>query len=111
MHQSLGLDLAAAGGARPHLLRAQNADGSWGIATARDGDVSTTAEVVLALRILGVASTTRRMKAADALRAAQGGLETMRVFTRISFAMFGLFPWSAVPTMSPEFILCRPSRR
>lgn len=42
------------------------------------------------------------VRARDFIRAA-GGVARVRVFTRIYFAMFGLFPWAAVPVL-PEFI-------
>src|SRR6478609_10852328 len=56
MRQALGLDLQVEGpGLRLWLLAEQNADGSFGLARHCPGDVSTTAEVYLALRLLGVA--------------------------------------------------------
>ncbi len=108
--QISGLDLTARREALvQHLLSTQNADGSWGIARHWDGDVSTTAEVVLALRILGLAPEHPALHAATRFVRRNGGLETMRVFTRIFFAMFGLFPWSAVPAIPPEFMLLPPA--
>ena len=110
MRQALGLDLGAR---RESLIRyfflQQKSDGSWGLATNHRGDVSTTAETYLALRILGVSVDDPRMKEAERFVLMHGGLEKMRVFTRINLAIFGLFPWEAVPTMLPEFILAPPS--
>jgi squalene-hopene/tetraprenyl-beta-curcumene cyclase len=106
MRQALGLDLA---GKRDAIVRyffgQQKADGSWGLATNHAGDVSSTAETYLALRILGVAVDDPGMRDAERYVLVSGGLETMRVFTRIFFAMFGLFPWRAVPSLPPELIL------
>src|SRR4051794_35746266 len=48
-----------------HLLGMQSPDGSWGIARHWDGDVSTTAEVYLALRILGLEPTAPGLIAAE----------------------------------------------
>jgi squalene-hopene/tetraprenyl-beta-curcumene cyclase len=110
MRQALGLDLTAK---REGLVRyffgQQKSDASWGLATNHAGDVSTTAETYLALRILGVSVDDPRMKEAEHYILMQGGLEKMRVFTRINLAIFGLFPWEAVPMMLPELILCPPS--
>jgi squalene-hopene/tetraprenyl-beta-curcumene cyclase len=110
MRQALGLDLTAK---REGLIRyfflQQKSDGSWGLATNHRGDISTTGETYLALRILGVSVDDPRMKEAERYVLMHGGLEKMRVFTRINFAIFGLFPWEAVPTMLPELILCPPS--
>jgi squalene-hopene/tetraprenyl-beta-curcumene cyclase len=110
MRQALGLDLTAKREALVrYFFRQQKSDGSWGLATNHAGDVSTTGETYLALRILGVSFDDPRMKEAERYVLMHGGLEKMRVFTRINFAMFGLFPWEAVPTMLPELILCPPS--
>jgi squalene-hopene/tetraprenyl-beta-curcumene cyclase len=110
MRQALGLDLSAKReGLIRYFFRHQKADGSWGLATNHRGDVSTTAETYLALRILGVGVDDPRMKDAELFILMHGGLEKMRVFTRINLAIFGLFPWDAVPTMLPELILCPPS--
>jgi squalene-hopene/tetraprenyl-beta-curcumene cyclase len=109
MRQALGLDLDAKRGAMiRYFFRHQKSDGSWGLAPNHAGDVSTTGETYLALRILGVGPSEPRMQRAERYILAHGGLATMRVFTRIFFAMFGLFPWSHVPSLPPEFILVPP---
>jgi squalene-hopene/tetraprenyl-beta-curcumene cyclase len=107
--QALGIDLSAR---RERIVRylasRQQADGSWGIATGLPGDVSTTAETYLALRLLGVEEEDPRLLSAERFILAAGGLEKMRVFTRINLALFGLFPWDAVPSVPPEFMLLPP---
>lgn len=110
MRQALGLELSdRREGLVRYFFGQQKSDGSWGLATNHPGDVSTTAETYLALRILAVSADDPRMKDAEHFVLKHGGLEKMRVFTRINLAMFGLFPWEAVPTMLPELILCPPS--
>lgn len=107
--QMLGLDFGARREQlRRYLLSAQNADGSWSIAHQWDGDVSTTAEVYLALRILGLEPSEPALLAAERYILQNGGLEKVRIFTRIFFACFGLVPWDAVPVIPPEFILLPP---
>lgn len=89
-----------------HILSEQNDDGSWGLAPNYPGDVSTTTEAYFALKLLG-----HTMDNSSAMQDAQhwitttgGGLEKVRVFTRIFLAMFGLFPWAAVPQLPAELI-------
>jgi len=105
LRQALGLDPAARRDETIHYLCGrQKADGSWGIAWNLPGDVSTTAETYLALRLLGVEPGDSRLRRAEAFIRAAGGLARVRVFTRINLALFGLFPWDAVPAVPPEII-------
>ena len=55
LRQALGLDLSHDGEALQRwLLSKQNLDGSWSIAPDQPGDVSTTTEAYLALKILNI---------------------------------------------------------
>jgi squalene-hopene/tetraprenyl-beta-curcumene cyclase len=105
LHHALGLDLSAR---REAILRylssRQKEDGSFGIAWNLPGDVSSTAETYLAYRLLGVPVDDPRLRRAEAFIRAQGGLARVRIFTRINFALFGLWPWEAVPAIPPEVI-------
>lgn len=105
LRQALGLGLE---GRRAALVRylcsRQKADGSFGIASTLPGDVSTTAEAYLALRLLGLDREDERLRAAERFIRGAGGLARVRVFTRINLALFGLFPWEAVPTVPAELI-------
>jgi squalene-hopene/tetraprenyl-beta-curcumene cyclase len=108
MKQALGLELGhQKKGLLKNFTQDQKADGSWGIAFNHPGDVSTTAEVYLAMRLLGVSTDDKRLKKAEKYILKNGGLEEMRIFTRINFAQFGLAPWESVPVIPPEFILAR----
>jgi squalene-hopene/tetraprenyl-beta-curcumene cyclase len=106
MRQALGFDLSAKReGLVRYLAGHQNEDGSWTIAHGLAGDLSTTAECYLGLRILGLPAEDARLERARAFILANGGLEKARVFTRIHFALFGLFPWDAVPVLPAELVL------
>lgn len=89
------------------LLSQQNEDGSWGIAPSYPGDVSTTTEAYLALKVLGhTTDKSRAMRGAQGwMIGREGGIENVRVLTRIFLAMFGLLPWTSVPQPPPELIL------
>lgn len=110
LRQALGLDLNADADATVRwFLSDQNSDGSWGIAPGLPGDVSTSTEAYLALRILNVPTTHPAMLRARQYILSVGGVAKVRVFTRIYMAMFGLFPWGAVPQLPAELILMPPS--
>ncbi|KAE8423600.1 squalene cyclase [Aspergillus pseudocaelatus] len=88
-----------------YFLSEQNRDGSWSLAYDYPGDVSTTAEAYFALRLLGLDRSHQAMAPAREFILSKGGIAKVRVFTRMFFACFGLFPWSAVPELPAELIL------
>jgi squalene-hopene/tetraprenyl-beta-curcumene cyclase len=85
-----------------YLLGGQQKDGSWAIAPEYQGDVSTTTEAYLALKILGVPTDDPRIRRAKEFAIGSGGVAKVRIFTRIFLAQFGLFPWDAVPQIPTE---------
>lgn len=106
LRQSLGLDLSVDRNALCRwLILDQKPDGSWGLAPDYPGDVSTSTEAYLALKILGVAADAAHMVRARNFILAVGGVANVRVFTRFYLAAFGLLPWASVPEMPAELIL------
>jgi len=106
LQQALGLDLEIDKQAlRQWLLSDQNLDGSWGIAPDYPGDISTSVEAYLALKILGIPADDLVMQRARKFIIGVGGIAQVRVFTRFYLATFGLFPWGAVPELPAELIL------
>jgi squalene-hopene/tetraprenyl-beta-curcumene cyclase len=82
----------------------QRSDGTWANFYEGPGDLSTSVEAYVALRLAGDEPSEPHMaKAATFIRSA-GGLEQSRVFTRLWMALFGLWPWEELPAMPPEII-------
>lgn len=105
MCQAMGISLVDDSHALRQWLEAdQHDDGGWAVGYGLPGNISTTVEAYLALKILGVAPEEPHMCRAKDFVAKVGGLEKVRIFTRISLAMFGLFPWEAVPQLPCELI-------
>ena len=107
LRQALELDLKIDSDALCHwFFSEQKPDGSWSIAPGDYlGDVSTTTEAYLALKIQGIPSDAPPMQRARNFVITQGGVEKVRIFTRIYLATFGLFPWNSVPELPAELIL------
>lgn len=90
------------------MLSLQREDGSWAI-HGDPGDLSTTIECYLALKLAGKDVDDPAMARARAFILANGGLTKMRVFSRIHLALFGLAPWSSCPSMPVWFMLLPPA--
>ena len=82
----------------------QRDDGSWATYHGGPADLSTTAEAYTALRLAGDAADRPHMAAARETIRTLGGLERVRVFTKIWFALMGLWSWEHVPVLPPELI-------
>jgi squalene-hopene/tetraprenyl-beta-curcumene cyclase len=82
----------------------QRDDGTWANFHGGPGDLSTTVEAYVALRLAGHSPEAPHMAlAADWIRA-RGGIAATRVFTRIWLALFGEWSWDELPVMPPEMI-------
>jgi squalene-hopene/tetraprenyl-beta-curcumene cyclase len=83
----------------------QREDGSWANFYGGPGDLSTTIEAYVALRLAGDGPEAAHMRTASAFVRSAGGVELARVFTHIWLAIFGAWPWRNVPELPPELML------
>lgn len=86
----------------------QRPDGSWANFRDGPGDLSTTIEAYVGLRLAGDRPESEHMRAAAAFAREAGGIEEARVFTHIWLALFGAWPWERVPALPAELILLPP---
>ena len=82
----------------------QRDDGTWANFYGGPGDLSTTVEAYLALRLAGDEPGAPHMKLACDWIVGAGGVEATRVFTRIWLALSGLWSWDDLPVIPPELI-------
>jgi squalene-hopene/tetraprenyl-beta-curcumene cyclase len=82
----------------------QRPDGTWANFYGGPGDLSTTVEAYVALRLAGHDPAAPQLARAAAWIRAGGGIPATRVFTRIWLALFGQWPWDDLPVMPPELI-------
>lgn len=82
----------------------QRDDGTWATFYGGPGELSTTIEAYVALRLAGDAPEDPHMAKASAWIRDQGGIAESRVFTRIWLALFGWWKWDDLPELPPELI-------
>jgi squalene-hopene/tetraprenyl-beta-curcumene cyclase len=86
------------------IVSKQRDDGTWANFYGGPGDLSTTVEAYVALRLAGHLPHTQYMAKAAAWIRDQGGIPATRVFTRIWLALFGEWSWDDLPVIPPELI-------
>jgi squalene-hopene/tetraprenyl-beta-curcumene cyclase len=105
LRQFLGIRTEDQTAAAARWIRSQQRpDGTWATFYGGPGDLSTTVEAYLALRLAGDPASAPHMAAAAGFVRRAGGLEASRVFTRIWLALFGLWSWDRLPVLPPELM-------
>ncbi len=105
LREFLGIrDEAALAAAGRWIRSQQRADGTWANFYDGPGDLSTTVEAYVALRLAGDEPDAAHMRRAAEWIRARGGVEATRVFTRIWLALSGQWSWDDLPVIPPELI-------
>ncbi|MDV5149459.1 squalene--hopene cyclase [Streptomyces sp. SBC-4] len=105
LRQFLGiLDADTLRAAALHIRREQRADGAWATFYGGAGDLSTTVEAYVALRLAGDPPEAPHMASASSWVRDRGGIAAARVFTRIWLALFGWWRWEDLPELPPELL-------
>jgi squalene-hopene/tetraprenyl-beta-curcumene cyclase len=99
------LDPARVVAAADWIRSQQRADGTWATFHRGPGDLSTTVEAYVALRLAGDARDATHLAQARRFVLEAGGIERTRVFTRIWLAVVGQWSWDDLPALPPEVIL------
>ena len=69
------------------------------------GDLNTTVEAYMALRLLGVPATDTALLKAKSLILAKGGISKTRIFTKLHLALIGCYNWRGLPSLPPWVML------
>lgn len=87
-------------------LRSQQRDhGGWELFYGDGGELSTTVEAYMAMRLLGVAATDPALVKARTFILAQGGITKTRIFTKMHLALIGCYDWQGLPSIPPWIML------
>ena len=110
LRQFLGIRTEAeTRGAAVQIRSRQRPDGTWANFFGGPGDLSTTVESYVALRLAGDDPSASHMQAAAAFVRDKGGVEGARVFTHLWLALFGLWSWDDIPAILPELMFLGPT--
>ncbi|MCU0549503.1 MAG: squalene--hopene cyclase, partial [Leptolyngbya sp. Prado105] len=87
-------------------LRSQQRDhGGWELYYGDGGDLSTTVETYMALRLLEVPATDPALIKAKDFILARGGITKTRIFTKFHLALIGCYDWLGIPSIPPWIML------
>ena len=88
-----------------YILSLQLPNGGWSIYEGDGGDLSTSVEAYLGLKLAGRNAQEPALLRAREFIQSRGGPLKSRVFTRIFLALFQQVGWQGIPTMPVEFVL------
>jgi squalene-hopene/tetraprenyl-beta-curcumene cyclase len=106
LHKILGTDQT-----RPlhkveaYLRQEQRQHGGWELFYGDGGELSTSVEAYMALRLLGVPATDPAMIRAKAFILQRGGISKTRIFTKLHLALIGCYNWRGIPSLPPWIML------
>jgi squalene-hopene/tetraprenyl-beta-curcumene cyclase len=88
-----------------YLRERQAGDGSWNLYEAGAGDLSATVKAYFAMKMAGTSPEDPAMTRARDWVLERGGPTQANVFTKITLALFGQYPWGGIPAMPVEIML------
>ncbi|MBW4596055.1 MAG: squalene--hopene cyclase [Brasilonema angustatum HA4187-MV1] len=87
-------------------LRSQQRDhGGWELFYGDGGELSTSVEAYMALKLLGVPQTDAAMVKARKFILERGGISKTRIFTKLHLALIGCYSWQGIPSLPPWVML------
>ncbi len=91
--------------AEVYLRSQQRYYGSWELFFGDGGDLSTSVEAYMALRLLGVCADDPCLVKAKQFILQKGGISKSRIFTKFHLAIIGCYDWRGVPSIPPWIML------
>ncbi|TAF08157.1 MAG: squalene--hopene cyclase [Nostocales cyanobacterium] len=88
-----------------YLRSQQREHGGWELFYGDGGELSTTVEAYMALRLLGVPPTDPALIKAKSLILQKGGISKTRIFTKLHLALIGCYNWRGLPSLPPWVML------
>ena len=94
--------------AQTYLRQEQRDQGGWELYFGDGGDLSTSIEAYMALRVLGVPPSDPALVRAKEFILSRGGISKSRIFTKIHLALIGCYDWRGTPSI-PAWVMLLPN--
>jgi squalene-hopene/tetraprenyl-beta-curcumene cyclase len=91
--------------AETYLRQQQRENGGWELYYGDGGELSTSVEAYMALKLLGVSENDPAMVKARKFILERGGISKTRIFTKLHLALIGCYNWRGVPSIPPSIML------
>ena len=91
--------------AEAYLLQQQRDHGGWELYYGDGGEISTSVEAYMALRVLGVPADDPALLRAKDFILSKGGISKTRIFTKLHLALIGCYDWRGTPSIPPWIML------
>lgn len=88
-----------------YLRSQQREHGGWELFYGDGGELSTSVEAYMALRLLGVSTTDPDLIRAKSFILGKGGISKTRIFTKLHLALIGCYNWRGLPSLPPWVML------
>ncbi len=88
-----------------YLRSQQGEHGGWELFFGDGGELSTSVEAYMALRLLGVPASDPALIKARKFILRRGGISKTRIFTKFHLALIGCYDWRGIPSIPPWLML------
>ena len=88
-----------------YLRSQQREHGGWELYYGDGGELSTSVEAYMALRLLGVPQEDPALLKAKEFILQRGGISKTRIFTKLHLALIGCYDWRGIPSLPPWIML------
>ncbi|MBD2034185.1 squalene--hopene cyclase [Leptolyngbya sp. FACHB-321] len=90
-----------------YLRSQQREHGGWELFYGDGGELSTSVEAYMALRLLGVPATDPALQKARSFILRRGGISKTRIFTKFHLGLIGCYDWRGLPSI-PSWVMLLP---
>ena len=91
-----------------YLRSKQRDHGGWELFYGDGGEISTSVEAYMALRLLGAPANDPALLKAKEFILSRGGISKTRIFTKLHLALIGCYDWRGIPSIPAWIMFLKP---